>query len=103
QVAAVIVRGTRLKGQHGSGRVMMPWVPNTFTTPATSPELLNAAGIAAYTAFMNAVFGTSAPASVVAAGSTFNPAILSRPTPPSLLVTNGGIVQPAYTALDTRL
>jgi hypothetical protein len=102
-VAVIIQRGTFYKGQHGRGRLSMAYVPNTFITPATDPNLLNAAAVTAYTAFMVALFGTVAAPAVSVNGHSYYPAILSRPTPPSQVVTNAAFISPSFCILDTLL
>jgi len=102
-VAAVIRRGAAIKGQHGNGRVSMPYIPNTFTTVATDPNLLNAAGLAAYNAFIAAVFGTMAPVAVTVNGNNYYNALFQRPTPPSQLVTLGAPINVSYVLIETVL
>jgi len=46
-----------LKGKHSRGRYSMPAVPVSFTTPATSANNLNSAGLAAYALLNASVFG----------------------------------------------
>jgi hypothetical protein len=102
-VAAVIVRGVAVKGQHGRGRVMMPQVPSSFTTPATDPNVLNATGQTAYTAFLQAVFGTVAPPAIVVNGHSYYPAILQKPDPGSQLTSKAAVVGPAFCFIDVTL
>lgn len=47
-VAAVLSKYTGTKGQHGRGRTYFPGVPDTFITPATDENRLNATGLTAY-------------------------------------------------------
>jgi len=102
-VAAVLVRGVAVKGQHGRGRVMMPTVPAAFVTPATDPNQLNATGQTAYTAFLQAVFGTVAPPAVVVNGHSYYPAILQKPDPGSQLTSKAAVVGPVYCFVDVTL
>ncbi len=48
EMSVTIRKLTALKGQHGRGRISFPAVPTSFTTPAVDPNMLNAAGITAY-------------------------------------------------------
>lgn len=80
-MAAVLQKKSALKGQHGRGRVSMPAVPNTFTTPAVDANVLNATGIAAYLAL-----ATQLVLPVVAGGNNWTMGISTRPTPPVVLV-----------------
>lgn len=55
--SAVLTKLTAVKGQHGRGRLKMPAVPETFTTPATDPNVLNSTGVAAYNQLVSTVQG----------------------------------------------
>jgi len=83
EMAATIVKTSTLKGKHGRGRISMPAVPDTFITPATSPNQLNATGLAAYNALASALL-----AGFVGGSTTWTPCITTRPTPPATLVSN---------------
>lgn len=83
-VASVVTKYSTLKGQRGRGRMYMGGVPTAFTTPATDPNLINAAGIAAYLALTAPLL-----VGVVAGGTTWNLSITTRPVPPAVLVATG--------------
>lgn len=81
EVAATISKQANLKGRHGIGRISMPAIPNTFTTPATASSSLNAAGLTAYgllaaDMLLNLVTGTD----------TWIPVISTRPIPPATTI-----------------
>lgn len=80
EMAAVMQKKTALKGQHGRGRLSMPAVPNTFTTPATDGNKINATGTTAYVALMNQLITP-----VVAGGNNWSLVVAVRPTPPDTL------------------
>lgn len=82
-VAAVVSKKTDYKGQHGLGRTYMPAVPNTFVSPLTDPDSLNATGIAAYVALFNAL--TTTPVNIGA--RTARLSLLTRPVAPATLVS----------------
>lgn len=72
---------SQLKGQHGRGRTQMPAIPDTFTTPATDPNSLNATGLTAYGGL-----GIVCILSLVGGAETYTPCITTRPikgTPPT--------------------
>lgn len=99
--AAVIKRGTTVKGQHGRGRVSLPFVPDTFTTPATATDVLNATARTAYAAFIAAAWGTGVtPASITVNGRTYIPAITQTPPPGPNLVTLASPIFPGFVLLD---
>lgn len=81
EIGASLARRGALKGQHGRGRVTMPAVPNTFTTPANDANRLNAAGLAAYVAFANQLI-----VPLAVGGATWTHVISTRPVPPGLTV-----------------
>jgi len=81
ETGATMSRYGSIKGKHGRGRVTLPAVPNTFTTPATDANILNATAITAYNALGAALTGT-----IVSGGVTFVPVISVRPVPPGVLV-----------------
>jgi hypothetical protein len=83
--AAIITKYTNVKGQHGRGRMYMPSVPLSFTTPGTNPNVINATGIAAYGAWISAIV----PA-VVAVGANWTLSVSERPLSPSTLVSYCG-------------
>lgn len=83
EMGAVIQKRTLLKGQHGRGRITLPAVPTTFTTPATNPDKINVTGGAAYSSLVTALEGNLA-----AGGLTFTPCLSVRPAPPAILVTH---------------
>jgi len=80
-LAAVLTKFTALKGQHGRGRAYVGPLPATFITPATDPNLLNAAGIAAFT-----TLGAAIQQAVVAAGVNWNLVVSTRPVAPIFTV-----------------
>lgn len=93
EMQANIRKLSLLKGQHGYGRVQMPAVPISFTTPATDPNRINAAGVAAYV-----LLGNEMLVSPVSGAVIYNPCISTRvkqplpPAPPiSSLVTRAQI------------
>jgi hypothetical protein len=83
EIAAVVNKVSSLKGGHGVGHFQMPAVPVTFTTPATDPNRVNVAGLAAYTALCLALQitfpGVSAP--------HVDPVVATRPIPPAKVVS----------------
>jgi hypothetical protein len=81
----------------------MPYVPNTFVTPATDPNILNAAAQTAYNNFIAAMFGSSGPIPVVVNGHSYYPALHQRPTAPSQLVTLAAIIGVSFVVLETLL
>lgn len=83
-VAAILTRQSALKGRRGRGRFFMPAVPQTFVTPTVEPNRLNAHGVALYVALQTALAGP-----FLAGGSSWFPAVLSRPILPATLVTRG--------------
>jgi hypothetical protein len=86
-MAAVFQKKTALKGQHGRGRTSMPAIPNTFTTPATDPNIINATGLTAYLALANQLITP-----VAAGGNTWSLIVSTAPIPPVTLTTRGSIV-----------
>lgn len=86
-MAAVTRSQTAVKGQRGRGRTAWPAVPDSFTTPATDPDILNATGIAKYTS----VLGSLA-TNVVVGTRTWNWSILTPPAPPATLIRNGSAI-----------
>ena len=82
EMAATVTKVTGLKGQHGRGRLSMPAVPTSFTTPATDPNQLNAAALAAYNPLFAAWLG-----GVSSFGINYVPTLSTRPVPPSPLVS----------------
>lgn len=94
EMQAGIRKLTSLKGQHGYGRVQMPAVPTTFTTPATDPNKLNAAGTTAYLALSIAM-----QVALTVGAHTYKPVVSTRiiqpkpPLPPiSPLITHAGLI-----------
>jgi hypothetical protein len=87
EMAGTMQKKSSLKGQHGRGRLSMPAIPNTFTTPATDPNVLNATANTAYLALLNQLI-----LPVTVAGNAWQLAISTRPTPPQTLVTNAVVV-----------
>ncbi len=83
ETGATMSRYSSIKGKHGRGRVTIPAVPNTFTTPATDANIINATGITAYNALSARLLGT-----IVSGGNSWVPVLSVRPTPPSVLVSN---------------
>ena len=86
EMAAIMRKTGPLKGQHGRGRVYMPGVPAAFTTPLTNPNVLNAAGIAAYQAYCTSV----ARANTIG-GISYAACVSQRPIGPILVVTNAAL------------
>ncbi len=87
ELGVTMTRYGPLKGQHGRGRITMPAVPNTFVTPATDSNVINATGLTAYNAL---AAGLVSP--LVRGGSTWTPFISTRPVPPSTLVDFGVLI-----------
>lgn len=98
EIGGVIRKTSLLRGQHGRGRITVPCVPVTFTTPGTDPDVLNATGITAYNALATALGGN-----VTASGILFVPVISTRPVLPATLVTKAQVIQSfaAITVLGT--
>jgi hypothetical protein len=84
EMAAVVDKTSSLRGQHGRSRTSMMAVPDTFTTPATSPNIINGVGLTAYNALWNLLI-----VPLVAGGHHYSLAILTRPVPPLTLYTKG--------------
>lgn len=82
EMGALLKKTGPLKGQHGRGRVYMPSIPTTFTTPATECNLLNVLGQTAYQALGNLI-----QAPVVVGGINYTPIVSPRPKPPAVVVT----------------
>lgn len=82
-VAVVVSKTSTLKGQHGRGRFYGMAIPTSFTSPATEPNTLNAAGLAAYLTLTNGLN-----VAVIGGGGTWNLAISTRPIAPLTLVLN---------------
>jgi hypothetical protein len=96
EIAAIINRSTILRGGHGVGRFSMPAIPVTFTTPATDPNRINAAGGVAYTALCVALQTTFPAASAPAV----SPVVSTRPVPPALVVSHAQpIISQAFNTL----
>lgn len=90
--AAVIGKGTVWKGAHGRGRMYMGAVPTSFTTPATSPDRINAAGSALYLALRTTLLLT-----VVSSGRNWNWSVLQRPIAPITTPSFGATIVTTYT------
>lgn len=84
EISANLRKETALKGRHGRGRIAMPGVPNTFVTPAAGSSVLNAAGIAAYDALAAALM-----TGLTASGTGYGVYVMTRPTPPATLYSQG--------------
>lgn len=82
-VAAVATKLSSLKGQHGRGRAYFMAIPTTFTSPATEPNTLNAAGLAAYLTLTSSLV-----LPVTGGGATWNLSVSTRPIAPITVVTN---------------
>ncbi len=82
EMAVTMGKYSYIKGKHGRGRVSFPAVPNTFTTPATDSNVLNATGLAAYNAIRTGL--TSA---IVVGFDSYNPCISTRPVLPDTLIS----------------
>lgn len=98
EIGALIRKSSLLKGQHGRGRITVPCVPVTFTTPATDPDVLNATGITAFNSLATALGGN-----VTASGILFVPVISTRPALPDTVVTKAQVINQfqAETVLGT--
>lgn len=88
EMAATLSRYSDLKGKHGRGRTSMPAVPIGFTTPATSPNVLNATGVTAYD-----TFGTGVAVAESLLGHSYTPVISTRPEAPDTLITNAAAIE----------
>lgn len=88
EMQATIEKSSRLKGQHGRGRLQMPAVPVSFTTHTANPNTLGGVGQTAYNGFANNLLGPFP----TGAGTSFAPVISTRPTPPANLVTLAQLV-----------
>lgn len=82
EMGVILKKTGPLKGQHGRGRVYMPAIPVTFTTPSIEPNLLNATGTTAYTAL-----GLDIQAAVTVGGINYTPIVSPRPIAPAVVVT----------------
>jgi len=82
EMAAIVKKTGNLKGQHGRGRTFFPSVPTSFTTPAVNPNLLNAAGLAAYKQF-----GDRVTQGFTIGGVSYIHVVTPRPIPPAVVVT----------------
>lgn len=82
EMAAIIKKLSLLKGQHGRGRVFMPSIPVSFTTPLTEANLLNAAGLVGYNNMAASIKGP-----VTAGTIKYYGAICMRPKAPATVVT----------------
>ena len=89
EVAANILKQSTLKGQHGRGALRMPSVPVSYTTPATSPDNLNALGLNDYNSLGMSLQGTA----IIFGGANCLAVISTRPAK---------TVPPAPTPLVTR-
>ncbi len=78
EMGVTLSRYTNTKGQHGRGRITMPAIPNTFTTPATDSNQLNATGLAAYLALCNQLL-----VPLTAGAITWTHVVATRPAAPS--------------------
>lgn len=84
EMGVVLRKHTAFRGQHGMGRITMPAVPVGFTTPGTDPNLLNAAGVTAYTTVCTN-FGTA----LLAGGQFWSSSLTTRPSPPAVVASHG--------------
>lgn len=84
EMAAVASRYGNWKGKHGRGRVSFPAVPNTFITPATDANVINAAGLTAYNNLLTPLLATLSVGFL-----SWVPYITTRPVPPLSTVTRG--------------
>jgi hypothetical protein len=87
EVAANAIKRSGLKGQHGRGRIQWPCIPNTFTTPVTDPNIINAAGLAAY-----ATLHLSLTPVLAAAPRFYQLCISTRPVTPLAIVQRAVVV-----------
>jgi hypothetical protein len=92
EMAAIITKYSLLKGQHGRGRIYMPSVPITFTTPATSPNKINATGRTAY-----GDLGDLTMAVLTSGGLNYKPVIVTRPIAPINIATRGVVISQTFT------
>lgn len=99
EMAAISAKTSTVKGQHGRGRTFWPCVPNTFTTPATEPNVLNVVGTAAY-----GLLNVGLQAALPVGARTYFPCVSTRPIPPNTVVTNAaaGIVFNIKVLLGTQ-
>lgn len=95
EMGATLSRNGPLKGQHGRGRITMPGVPNTFVTPATDANILNAAAL---TAYGNLIAQLILP--ITAGGIIWTHVISTRPLPP-LLLTDRAVAVSEYLIRNT--
>jgi len=79
ETAAIISKYSAVKGKHGRGRIFMPAIPNTFTTPATDADTLNATATTAYGNLQADMTAT-----LTAGAKTWVPYIVSSPVPPAI-------------------
>jgi len=84
EMGAIMAKQTNVRGQHGRGRITLPAVPISFTTPATDPNIINAAGLTAYLNLANKFNAV-----LISGGVTWNAAVVTRPIPPAAVATNG--------------
>jgi hypothetical protein len=87
QLAATQTKYTALKGQHGRGRVFYGPIPGSFVAPAVDPNKLTAAALLAYSGL-----GVTLQTPIVAATTTWNLAVSTRPIRPATLVSRAAIV-----------
>jgi hypothetical protein len=99
EVSARLQKNSVLKGQHGRGGMSVGPVPTTFTTPATDPNVLNAAGLVAYG---HLVTDWGAAYTIVGgSGATFSPCISTRPLLGLSVVTHAQVI--SHLSMDAKL
>ncbi len=87
ELAAIVSKYANLKGKHGRGRWQFPAIPDTFITPASSPNTINATGLTAYQAL-----ATNLRASIYDGSNIWYPCISTRPIPPVTAVNNVALI-----------
>ncbi len=92
ELTAIVSKYANLKGRHGRGRWQFPAIPDTFVTPASSPNTINATGLTAYQALAALLV-----ASVFDGSNTWYPCISTRPIPPVIAVNNVALITSTLT------
>jgi hypothetical protein len=84
EMGATMSKKSALKGQHGRGRITLPAVPISFTTPATDPNNLNGTGLTAYGVLEALLEGVISDGVV-----NYSPVITVRPVAPATIPSHG--------------
>jgi len=92
ELAVILTRYTSIRGQHGRGRVLMPGIPNSFVTPATDPNRVNAGGLTAYN-----TFAVTMRTAMTVGANNWVPVISTRPIAPANVVTRANQVTSVVT------